>query len=204
MEIVKVPPPVQVQPIPVLSVPLRKYFDQCLDGVATPLDPAELKTARARFEQAHGGKPEPESKPTAEQLAALQTVVLAGRAPYADFAVWNIWGPRLAKHQDSDSTVLVGRTWVTKRIQAPSSFVAWQASWDLFEVAMISLGHASYGALSRYSKGIAKLSRLFPGNWDIILATDLLVRSERWAELRETYGRTRPDGFSEDHPGTTS
>ena len=191
----RVPDAPPVQPNPVLSIPLRKYVDQSLDGVTAPMAQADLTLARARFEQVNDGEPEPEVKPTAEQLAALQAVVVAGRAPYTDFAVWNVWGPRLAKHQDTDATVLVGSSWVTRRIQAPNSYTAWKSSWELFETAMISLGYASRGALGRYSKGIEKLTRLFPSSWDIILTSDLLVRSEKWQALREKYSRHGAEGY---------
>ena len=114
--------------------------------------------------------------------------------------MWNVWGPRLTKRQDTDATVLVGSTWVTRRMQAPNSISAWKASWELFETAMVSLGHASRGALGRYSKGIEKLTRLFPQSWDIIVASDLLVFSEMWQSLREKYGRHGAEGYDDSKP----
>ena len=192
--------PAAPAPPPVLAVPLRKYVDQNLTGEAVALTRDQLNAARARYEQFNEGVPDPEAKPTSEQLAALQTIISAGRAPYVDFAVWNVWGPRLAQHQDTDATVLIDNKWVTRRIKAPASYTCWRASWDLFEVAMISLGHASRGALNRYGKCIEKLAKLFPNNWDILLTMDVLVRSERWQDLREKYARHLPDGFSDDRP----
>ena len=185
---------------PVLTIPLRKYIDQKLTGEAAPLTKDELDLARARYEQSNDGEPEAECKPTSEQLAALQTLVAAGRAPYVDFAVWNIWGPRLANHQDADATVLVGDKWVTRRLQAPASYSCWKSSWELFEVGMISLGLASHGALSRYAKSMEKLAKLFPQSWDVLISTDLLVRSEKWQSLREKYARHQPTGYDDSRP----
>ena len=187
-------------PVALLAIPLRKFLDQSLTGDAQPMSRGELSAARARYEAEKRKEPEPEATPTSDQLSALNTLILAGRAPYTDFAVWNVWGPRLAKQADTEVSILVGTEWITKRIAAPSSYAAWRASWDLFETAMISLSHADQGALGRYQKGIEKLSRLFPHNWDIVLSTDLLVRSERWQALREKYSRHLPMSYDDSNP----
>ena len=194
------PKPAALEDVPMLTIPLRAYVDQSLKGEAPPLSRSDLDLARARYERAAGVPPEPECKPSAEQLAALNYVVRAGRVPYTDFGVWNCWGPRIARHNDADSTVLIGDKWVTKRIQAPASFAAWRASWDLFECAMVSLGHASRGALSRYVKGIERLTKLFPDRWDVILSTDLIIRSERWESIRENLARFQPSGYDDSAP----
>ena len=40
----------------------------------------------------------------------------------------------------------------------------------------------------------------FPGRWELVVATDFLVRSEQWARLRRGFARTLPAGFEPDRP----
>ena len=120
--------------------------------------------------------------------------------PYVDFGIWNTYGPRLAKFQDFDAQIFVQGQLVTKRVAAPSSLAGWMACWDLYEVAMVSLGAASLGALRAYADGIRDLALLFPNKWGIVVTTDLVVRAERWAHLRERCDRDPPTDFEAKRP----
>ena len=189
------PPPVEVE-----TLNYRDYLDQSLKGGCTPMSATDLAATRARYEAKVDHEPRDASTPTREQLSCPRAAITASRVPYADFAIWNVHGPRLARFQDHDAQVLVGGQLVTKRISGAPSFASWSSSWDLFEVAMVSLGSASVGSLRAYKDGIEQLVTLFPDRWPIIVTTDMIVRTERWSKMRETYDRQPPHGYDITNP----
>ena len=91
---------------------------------------------------------------------------------------------------------------MSKRIQAPSTLEGWIACWELFEVAMVALNAASVGALKAYADGLKELATLFPDKWPILVTTDVIVRSERWTDLKERCDRSPPDGYDPSRPWT--
>ena len=114
------------------------------------------------------------------------------RSPFVDMAVWHAYGARYSTFKTTDVTVLEGSNFVTKRRVGPSTYPAWLQGWDLFAVSMMCWGAASLGSLDLYAKGIEVLYRLFPDHWSFLIATDIIVRSERWARLKEVYDSTPP------------
>jgi len=183
-------PPAQPQNQPTADpeevlVPLCEYVDQASRGHAKPLTYAELALARRTYVEAAGCDPCEEHTPTAEQLAGLRAILKANRVPYVDFAVWGPFGSRLSRFRKTDASVFVGNTLVTKRVEGPVGFEAWAASWDLFAVAMVSLGAARLGTLAKYRAGIVQLTRLFPRLWSVLHTSETIVRTERWSRLRE-------------------
>jgi len=143
---------------------------------------------------ATGCSPPEEHTPSSEQLAALRAVLNSGRVPYVDFAVWGPYGARVARFRKTEAAVFVAGELVTKRVDGPSSFDAWLVSWELFAVAMVSLGAARVGTLARYRNGVQQLVKLFPKMWGILQTTDVIVRSERWGRLREQVENTKACG----------
>jgi len=166
---------------------------------------AELAVCRARYVAAAGCPPPEELTPTAEQLAALQALLSSGRVPYVDFSVWCPFGSRLARFRKTDAQVFVGNTLVTKRVDGPANFECWLSSWDLFSVALVSLGAARLGTCMRYRAGMTQLMKLFPRHWGVLQTTDIVLRSERWGRIREhlesylTMG-VSPPGFDANAP----
>ena len=166
-------------------VPLCEFVDQASRGLAKPLTFTELALARRCYIDAAGCDPCEEHTPTGEQLAGLRMVLKANRAPYVDFAVWGPFGSRLSRFRKTDASVFVGNTLVTERVNGPVGFEAWAASWDLFAMAMVSLGAARIGTLAKYRAGIVQLTRLFPRMWSVLHTSETIVRTERWSRLRE-------------------
>ena len=195
------PPPIAMWgtlPTPVdelQMISLRDHIDQGLKGTCARLASDALLTARALYEHKVDHEPRDACTPTPEQLSCLHAVLRSGRPPYCDFGVWNVYGPRLARFQDYDAQVVIGGQVVTKRVAAPSTLEGWMACWELFEVAMIGLNAASVGALKAYSDGLKELATLFPSKWPILVTTDLIVRSERWASIKERCDRSPPPGY---------
>jgi hypothetical protein len=173
-------------------ISLAQIVDQSSRLHARRLTYAEIADLRAVYVSTCGAPPPEEHLPSAEQLAALQALLRAGRAPYTDFAVWSPLGPRLAKFRRTEAAVLVGSAFVSRTLEAPPSFEAWEESYHLFSVAMVSLSAAAPGTLFAYLAGIRKLLRLFPGRWSAISGADLIVRSERWGRLREELEAAEP------------
>jgi len=182
------------------QVSLRDYIDQGLKGSCQRLDRDTLLATRAHYELKTDHEPRDNCKPTVEQLSCLSALLRAGRTPYTDFGVWNVFGPRLARFTDFDAQVVVQGTVVSKRIQAPSTLEGWTACWELFEAAMIGLDAASVGALRVYAAGLKELATLFPDKWPLLVTTDVIVRSERWTDLKEKCDQTHPAGYDPSRP----
>jgi len=174
---------------PGATVNLSQTVDQSVKGVTRRLTLTELRDCRVHFETVTGAPPPERTLPTSDQLAGLRAILEQDLPPFVDFAVWSPLGPRAAKFQKTEASVLIGGAFVTKILDAPSSFPAWEDSWALFANAMISLNAARPGTLNAYLDGVKTLLRHFPGKWGSIVATDLLVRSERWLRIREDLER---------------
>jgi len=168
-----------------MSVALADVVDQASRAHTKPLTFTELTICRNRYVAAAGCAPPDEQTPSAEQLAALRALIASGRVPYVDFAVWGPYGARVARFKKTEAAIFVGNTIVQKRVDGPTSFDAWLASWDLFTVAMVSLGAARLGNLMKYRAGMVQLTRLFPAHWSVLQTTDMILRSERWGRIRE-------------------
>ena len=182
-------------------IPLRDFLDQKLKASIKPLTWDELKECRARQEKASGGvKPPEEYKPSAEQLACLRAVLRAGRIPYADFAVFNAFGGRLANFAITEGQVWRDGVLVTQRVSGPESFEAWKFAWGLFTGSMVSLAAASLGSLKLYANGYKKLLKLFPNSWPALLVLDVIVRTEQWKSLREEFELDPPQGYDPSMP----
>ena len=106
----------------------------------------------------------------------------------------------MAKFRRTEAAVWVAGSYVTKSLDGPNTYDAWEESWSLLSVAMVSLGEATPGTMNAYGSGIKTLLTLFPGKWGQIAAADMVVRSERWCRLREYAERTSPLGFSRKMP----
>ena len=130
---------------------MSEIVDQLNKSKARPLSYAEVAVCRARYVEATGDHPVLGTKPSAEQLAALLALLLSGRVPFVDFAVWDAYGQRVARMRRTDAQVWVAGELQTKRIDGPGTYAAWLAAWELFAVAMLSLGHASVDTLNRYN-----------------------------------------------------
>ena len=177
--------PTQREPQSEHTVAMADVIDQTSSAHVRPLTFSELSLCRRRYKDATGDDPPEEQLPSAEQLSALRALLNSGRAPFVDFAVWSPFGTRLARFRKTEACVFVGSTLVQKRIDGPSSFEAWLSSWDLFAVAMVSLGAAKIGTLNKFRSGMVQLARIFPRHWPVLLTTDTVLRTERWGRLRE-------------------
>ena len=150
--------------------------------VLTDKKRAEL---RANHHNMCGGPAPDGARPSSEQLAAMLSRLSKGKSPYADFAVFQPHGGRLAMHHKFDAQIFVGGELTTRHLKGPINFASWKACWAVFRATMISLVEISPATLDDYERGIGQLVTLFPQHWGIIFCGDALTRSERWNEIAE-------------------
>ena len=173
----------------VTGVPMRDVVDQTHQGHFVPLSDSEVEDAWVMHVRLTGLRPRPEAEPSPEQLGALRALVRAGAAPFVDFAVWGPFDRRVAKDRRSMGLVFVesapGQPSLQPRaLHGPSCFETWERHWAVFGTAMLALGAAAPGPLSRYRDGIADLHTLYgPALWGLIYRADQTMRSEQWRRM---------------------
>ena len=121
-----------------------------------------------------------------------------GDSPYADFAIFQPHGRRLAKHHRFDAQVFVDGALTTRQLKGPSNFAAWKACWDVLRATLISLGAVSPATLDGYERGISLLNDLYPQHWGLIYCADEILRSEVWQSVAE--GLVDAKSWPEDRP----
>ena len=185
-----------VQAVAPETVNLSTVIDQGIKGNTCTLSFSELAECRARFARTVGCDPPEEHRPSGDQVAGLRSLLFSGRVPYVDFSVWNHLGARTQRFRRTEASVFIGGELVTKLIEGSSTFESWCDSRALYTTAMISFGAAAPGTLNTYASGMKALVRLFPARWPVIMATDIVVRTERWTRIREDAEITRPINFN--------
>ena len=116
------------------KIKLSVVLDQAKDQEVPMLTEEALVTARKRWTSIHDEPPLRASDPTDAQLTALNFVVQAGLAPYADFALWGPFGARHEKRMRFTARLMDGAgSWVAKEIAGPSSIDSWRESWAVYE-----------------------------------------------------------------------
>jgi hypothetical protein len=144
-----------------------------------------------RFRQWHrditGGEPPNGKQPSSLQLGALHYRISRGGHPYVDFAVFTPFGNRQMKHHKFDSQVWIENRIQQAKIQGPSDYTSWKASWDVFRAAMVSIKAGSPAMLDAYSFGIERLAIRYPGdaNWGFISCADETLRNEVWLDKKD-------------------
>ena len=167
---------------------ISEVLDQIDEASFSPLPPEKVAQMREFHRSVTGGDPPDHERPSAEQLGALSHRLGAGKAPFADFAVFGPYGRRQTKLLRFTAQVFVSGELVTRQLRGPGSYQGWRASWGVFRAAMIMLNCASPSTLDRYARGIEELVLLHPQAWGIISMADETMRAERWDILKEGLG----------------
>merc|ERR1712194_959465 len=132
-----------------------------------------------------GGPPLPDREPSPDQLAAMLVKLGRGESPYADFAVFQPHGRRMAKYRLFDAQVFVDGVLKTRQLKGPLDFQAWESCWEVLRNTLISLGAVSPATLDAYKRGIAQLNDLHPQHWGVVYCADELLRSEIWQSVSD-------------------
>ena len=169
----------------------RDYLDQATRGSFKLLPTSVLKKLRDRYLQVTGAPTTGEIRPSDEQLSALSFRLRPQadgslKPPFVEFAVFGPHDVRSVKLRQLHAHVLSREgTWHKHLLTGPSDFFAWEASWNVFEAAMIMLEAASPGQLRLYKMGIRSLVERFPKDWGTISKLDEAVRAEQWCRLHQ-------------------
>merc|ERR1712086_1063378 len=175
--------------VPLAAVVSRGQMSQVLDqsdaSAFDRLDPAKRAQFRKNHISACGGPPLPDREPSPDQLAAMFAHLARRESPYADFAVFQPHGRRLARYRLFDAQVFVDGVLKTRQLKGPLNFLAWKACWDVLRAMLISLGTISPATLDAYERGISQLNDFYPQHWGVIYCADELLRSEVWQSVSE-------------------
>ena len=212
----KAPPP--ATPI-VLHMPdtsdrleYRDFLEQTARGTFKMLPRADIKKLHERYLKSTGAPTTGEIRPSDAQLSALSWRLRPQedgslKPPFVEFAVFGPHNVRSVKLRQFHAHVLTREgKWHRHLLTGPSDYFSWEASWGVFEAAMIMLDVASAGQLRLYKLGIRTLVERFPKDWGTISQLDETVRSEQWERLhQEILDGTipTPQGFVADRPWGT-
>ena len=177
---------------------ISAVLDQSDDTPFDRLDPAQRAVLRNNHIAATGGPAPVEREPSPDQLAAMVARLARGDSPYADFAVFQPHGRRLAKFRLFEAQVFVDGQLKSRQLKGPSNFTAWKACWDVFRATLVSLGTVSPAALDAYERGISQLNEFHPQHWGVVYCADELLRSEVWQSVYD--GLVDAKTLPEDHP----
>ena len=164
------PPPAPAPAAAVHRGKISAVLDQADDSPFDILGPSKRSELRLNHVKATGGPPPVGREPSPDQLAAMMTRLSRGESPYADFAIFQPHGRRLAKHHKFDAQMFVDGKLITRQLKGPSDFASWKACWDVFRATMISVLAVSPATLDGYERGISLLNDLYP----LTLGFDLL------------------------------
>ena len=159
-----------------------------------------LAEARKRYVKQFRRGPDPEERPSNDQLSALRTKICTGEPPCVDFAIFGPHGKRLQKAKRQKAMIWCDGHFVTRNLEGPVSVDDWVRSWRVFRTAMIMLEGASVGTLDAYEKGVVGLAAMYPTCWGIISVADDLCRQEKWELIKDEFDMEQPRGYDPQWP----
>ena len=145
---------------------MADVLDQSDPGTYVAMSRQELHAALELYVRIMGARPQPEADPSPEQLGALRAKLRSGEPPAVDFGIWGSHDRRHTRDLQNLALVWIeGGGLQPRRLMGPATFDAWDLAWGVFTAAMLSLGAAAPGALSRYRNGVRDLNTLYPDLW---------------------------------------
>merc|ERR1712194_162468 len=164
---------------------MAQVLDQSDASSFDRLDPAHRARLRKNYQDTCGGPPMPDREPSPDQLAAMLVRLGRGESPYADFAVFQPHGRRMAKFRLFEAQIFVDGALTTRQLKGPLDFQAWESCWEVLRNTLISLGAVSPATLDAYKRGISQLNDMYPQQWGIVYMADELLRSELWQSVSD-------------------
>ena len=167
------------------KVKLSNVLDQGDDTEVVPIENTRLRELLAQFKTRNDNEDIQEDEEISrDQLTALDSRVLQGSAPYADFSVWRPYGARFERTMKFVAFV-VGATgeWVRKEIAGPQNHTEWLKSWRVFRIGCLVLQIVTDARLSLYRDNFARLHELYRKYWWVLALADIRMRSERMERL---------------------
>ena len=139
---------------------LNDILTQDSSGSLTSLTAEQLKTSRDRYTLMFRRHPEPEERPSNDQLSALVAKLNSDEPPSVDFAIIGPHGKRLQRPKRHKAMLWIDGQYITRQIDGPTSITDWLRSWRIFRNAMIMFGQASMSSLDAYEQGMVTLSMM--------------------------------------------
>ena len=177
-------------------IKLSNVIDQNAEQETLPLPKGDEQAAYDHWNDLTGDDPPADVEPTADQLAALQTVVDDGGPPFADFAVW---GNRT--YRDSRRPKLRGLRpggdglWYPVLFAAPENCHVWTQCYDVWRVGVIMLKIILTFITDRYRAKVVYYHGLYGhACWHIIARADQLARENHWERCRRRCAKLHRQG----------
>ena len=174
-----------------------KVIDQGMDFEIQPMEPGDVRAARARYAVSEGDAPMDEEEITDTQLAALHVkLYILKIPPFVDMGVWGPHGDRIARAMKFVAMIADGRGGMTTReLPGARSLAEWNTSWRCFRTGMVMLSACPAAVLDRYAAVFNARANEYPGHWGLAAQADIRMHTEWWqAELR------RQISFHTEHP----
>ena len=144
----------------------------------------------------HG--PPDNCEPTAEQMAALHTLLREGNTPYVDFAIWSPFRSRTQRKINSTG-LMFGANGVLQKLEfrGPPSFEHWKACWKVYETAMIYIDAVDPPVMHAYCQYIEDFARQFGhACWALLYQVESRFRREFIEKFKRREAKAQRDAVA--------
>ena len=127
-----------------------------------------------------------------DQLACLRDCLKANKVPYANFAIFGPHASRTVTKLKLRGHRFIGNgEFGPIEIFGPPDISFWNASWKVYQNALLMLDAVDLGPLDRYQDRINKYYEEYgQGVWLLLYQTDMRARNERMQRLHLHLQRT--------------
>ena len=162
------------------KVSLQLVIDQGQEGECEQVSPSKHKEWQDNYLADAKVDPRPECEPTIHQLSALwYRLTELMLSPFVDFAVWVPFGKKAMRANKYRTWLPTGNgLYISKLLPGPENFMAWTASWQVFEVAARSLKILTQQTLEHYFNRVKDLVRDHGEAWHLIVEGDAKARED--------------------------
>ena len=186
---------------PTKKLKLSQVVDQTLDAEINQMPSSAVTQAFADYETLHGAEPHPDIEPSADQISALQQLLLAKAVPYADFAVFGPYGLRMLRRLVFVSWFFDGENWKHRELPGPPDYNAWHRCWKVYRCTMLLLKQVSVARLDEYGEFIRTMHERYGSKcWWLVYQADVRMRSEHFERIRRRLESKPEFGYSAGNP----
>ena len=184
---VPVPLPFVPPPNGARALTLNSIVDQSAEDECPPLDAERIDAMFAHYRQLFGANPMEDMEPTADQLSAIQHMVVERKLPpYVDFAVFGPHALRTARKFRLQGLLLGAQGQLFQsEVYGPRCFAQWLSCFQVFKVAAVMMDLISCSALDRYCELIRSYNALYgDACWPLLYQADTRARRELVERIR--------------------
>ena len=186
---------------PTKKLKLSQVVDQTLDAEINQMSSTAITQAFQDYETTHGAEPHPDVEPSADQISALQQLLLANAVPYADFAVFGPYGLRMLRRLVFVSWFFDGENWKHRELPGPPDYNAWHRCWKVYRCALLLLKQVSIARLDEYGEFIRSMHERYGSRcWWLVYQADVRMRSEHFERIRRRLEAKPEHGYSTANP----